>query len=207
MDSENKQFCEQKLSDSQEKLSIDKSLVFCSFNRRMMTKMKVSSVSLLIVYLFTMLYLGNKVSQVTIGHRSPKVLPDRPVISLPNSSFAIRRKLPDLRHYECRDLTYPFHGLKTSIIIIFYNEDLRRLLRTVQSVLDRSPSGILHEIILIDDFSTEPELMEPLETAIKPFEQKIRLKRTEKTNRDWTSPEFRGQRGRRADTHLLRCSL
>ena len=41
----------------------------------------------------------------------------------------------------------------TSVVVIFHNEGWSVLLRTVHSVLDRSPPQILEEIILVDDFS------------------------------------------------------
>lgn len=41
------------------------------------------------------------------------------------------------------------------MVICFYNEDEVTLLRSVRSVLDRSPSQLLSEIILIDDSSDD----------------------------------------------------
>lgn len=42
-----------------------------------------------------------------------------------------------------------------SVVIIFYNEPLSTLLRSVHSVINRSPPHLLHEIILVDDGSDD----------------------------------------------------
>ncbi|XP_067143902.1 polypeptide N-acetylgalactosaminyltransferase 16-like [Centruroides vittatus] len=65
------------------------------------------------------------------------------------------RSLPDSRHALCQEKLYDWSGSipQVSVIISFHNEARSALLRTVMSVLNRSPSDILIEIILIDDFS------------------------------------------------------
>ena len=55
--------------------------------------------------------------------------------------------------YRCKDKSYRTDLPVASVIICFYNEALSALLRTVHSVLDRTPARLLHEIILVDDDS------------------------------------------------------
>uniref|UniRef100_A0A2M4CSU1 Polypeptide N-acetylgalactosaminyltransferase n=1 Tax=Anopheles darlingi TaxID=43151 RepID=A0A2M4CSU1_ANODA len=68
--------------------------------------------------------------------------------------LGIDRTVPDTRHPNCQEhsyLTTPGHT--TSVIITFHNEATSTLLRTVASVLQRTPHDLLREIILIDDCS------------------------------------------------------
>uniref|UniRef100_A0A182NPG9 Ricin B lectin domain-containing protein n=1 Tax=Anopheles dirus TaxID=7168 RepID=A0A182NPG9_9DIPT len=70
--------------------------------------------------------------------------------------MSVRRRLPDIRAPWCREQGRTKTNLPaTSVVIVFYNEAWSVLLRTVHSVLDRSPVHLVHEILLVDDFSTK----------------------------------------------------
>eukprot|EP00045_Choanoeca_perplexa_P012946 m.144167 g.144167 ORF g.144167 m.144167 type:complete len:630 (-) comp16187_c0_seq8:1312-3201(-) len=66
------------------------------------------------------------------------------------------RQFPDYRQDECFDQRYhPNEVLPpTSVVIIFHNEAISTLLRTVWSVLNRSPERLVTEVLLVDDAST-----------------------------------------------------
>ncbi|XP_050418639.2 probable N-acetylgalactosaminyltransferase 9 isoform X1 [Patella vulgata] len=75
-----------------------------------------------------------------------------------SDKIALDRAVRDVRDPKCRDIKYPKVLPKASVIIIFHNEAWSPLLRTVHSVVNRSPPEYLHEVILLDDFSDRPEL-------------------------------------------------
>jgi polypeptide N-acetylgalactosaminyltransferase len=60
--------------------------------------------------------------------------------------------------FRCKTEPYPLSELPdTSVVICFHNEAWSVLLRTVHSVLDRTPEHLLKEIILVDDYSDKGE--------------------------------------------------
>ncbi|XP_043397528.1 polypeptide N-acetylgalactosaminyltransferase 11 isoform X3 [Chelonia mydas] len=70
-----------------------------------------------------------------------------------SNRLGYHREVPDTRDAKCREKSYPSDLPFASIVICFYNEAFSALLRTVHSVLDRTPAYLLHEIILVDDNS------------------------------------------------------
>ena len=54
---------------------------------------------------------------------------------------------------RCRNISYPSNLPQVSIVFIFVNEALSVILRSIHSAMNRTPSHLLKEIILVDDNS------------------------------------------------------
>uniref|UniRef100_A0A2M4BJJ2 Polypeptide N-acetylgalactosaminyltransferase n=1 Tax=Anopheles marajoara TaxID=58244 RepID=A0A2M4BJJ2_9DIPT len=95
----------------------------------------------------------------------------------------LHRRLPDVRDPWCgpqererRERNVGSNRLpSSSIVIVFYNEAWSVLLRTVHSVLDRTPCELLEEILLVDDSSTMEHLQLPLANYIAANLSKVQL--------------------------------
>ncbi|XP_052771535.1 polypeptide N-acetylgalactosaminyltransferase 13-like isoform X2 [Mya arenaria] len=83
--------------------------------------------------------------------------------------MSFNRTLPDYRIPGCRNKKYPQVSQlpDTSVVIVFHNEAWSTLLRTVHSVINRSPPELLNEIILVDDASEHEELREQLDAYLE----------------------------------------
>jgi polypeptide N-acetylgalactosaminyltransferase len=72
---------------------------------------------------------------------------------LASDMISLNRSLQDIRQADCKTKHYPTLMPTTSIVIVFHNEAWSTLLRTVWSVINRSPRSLLKEILLVDDAS------------------------------------------------------
>lgn len=121
---------------------------------------------------------------------------------LASDRIPLNRTLPDIRKPVCKDISYDTAKLPTtSVIIVFHNEAWSTLLRTVHSVINRSPRKLLKEIILVDDASERSKfsnclhlfvffynewmciaafLKEPLEDYVAKLKVPVKIYRSEK---------------------------
>ncbi|XP_055629524.1 putative polypeptide N-acetylgalactosaminyltransferase 9 [Toxorhynchites rutilus septentrionalis] len=91
--------------------------------------------------------------------------------------MSVRRRLPDVRDNWCKEPGRFRSDLpKTSIVIVFYNEAWSVLVRTVHSILDRTPPKLVKEIILVDDFSYLPHTKTQLDDYVRSL-SKVRILR------------------------------
>ncbi|MEQ2175962.1 N-acetylgalactosaminyltransferase 7 [Goodea atripinnis] len=94
--------------------------------------------------------------------------------------ISLDRTISDIRHEECKYWHYDDRLLTSSVIIVFHNEGWSTLMRTVHSVIKRTPRRYLAEIVLIDDFSNKVHLKERLEEYIKQWNGLVKLFRNDK---------------------------
>ncbi|TDH07001.1 hypothetical protein EPR50_G00118810 [Perca flavescens] len=91
-----------------------------------------------------------------------------------SDQIPVDRAIPDTRPSMCAQNLVHDNLPSTSVIFCFVDEVWSTLLRSVHSVLNRSPPRLLKEIILVDDFSTKEYLKEPLDKYMSHF-PKVRI--------------------------------
>lgn len=118
----------------------------------------------------TILELHRRLELVNPGHMGqPVVLPENLPddiqsevdASLENFKFnefvsrliPLDRELPDFRQDSCKTKKYSSNLPKVSVVLVFHNEPFSMLMRTIYSILKRSPPELIREIVLIDDCS------------------------------------------------------
>jgi polypeptide N-acetylgalactosaminyltransferase len=80
------------------------------------------------------------------------------------------RTIPDTRHPACARKVYNMDRLAespASVVVIFFNEPYSVILRTVYSILNTADARLLKEIVLVDDASTNEELLDKFGYYVK----------------------------------------
>ena len=73
-----------------------------------------------------------------------------------SSALSPNRSVPDNRPLVCSRVQYDESSLpSTSVIITYRTEPRSTLLRTIVSVLERTPAHLLTEIIIVDDYNED----------------------------------------------------
>lgn len=82
--------------------------------------------------------------------------------------LSLDRTLDDYRGASCKAKhnNYPEKLPTTSVIICFHKERLSVLLRTIHSVINRTPPQLLSEVVVVDDFSEDERLGKPLDEHV-----------------------------------------
>ncbi|KAF5302006.1 hypothetical protein FQR65_LT08671 [Abscondita terminalis] len=92
-----------------------------------------------------------------------------------SDKISLERAVPDIRHKGCRSKKYLKSLNTVSVIVPFHNEHWTTLLRTVYSVINRSPEHLLKEVILVDDFSSKDFSKKPLDDYVAANFTKVRV--------------------------------
>ena len=74
------------------------------------------------------------------------------------SIIPLDRELPDIRTEYCKNAVYSENLPVTSVILVFHNEPFSMILRSMHSVINRSPPHLLGEIVFVDDCSEIGEI-------------------------------------------------
>ncbi|XP_059181559.1 probable polypeptide N-acetylgalactosaminyltransferase 8 [Centropristis striata] len=80
--------------------------------------------------------------------------------------LALNREIPDTRPLRCAEKKYPEDLPSISIVLIYLDEALSVIKRAIRSIIDKTPARLLKEIILVDDHSSNEDLMEKLDEYV-----------------------------------------
>ncbi|XP_017075203.1 putative polypeptide N-acetylgalactosaminyltransferase 10 [Drosophila eugracilis] len=91
--------------------------------------------------------------------------------------ISLKRALPDIRPLGCHNQKYLQRLPNVTVIIAFHNERLSVLLRSVTSIINRSPPELLKQIVLVDGDSELMDLGPDLEDFVAPHSKLIKILR------------------------------
>ena len=94
--------------------------------------------------------------------------------------ISLNRSLQDVRLSQCKTKSYEGLLPTTSVVIVFHNEAWTTLLRTIHSIINRSPKELVEEVILVDDASEHAHLGSKLEDYCAQLPVPVHVLRTGK---------------------------
>ncbi|XP_075972355.1 N-acetylgalactosaminyltransferase 6-like [Anticarsia gemmatalis] len=94
-----------------------------------------------------------------------------------SDKIPLNRSIPDIRHPLCEKKLYLAKLPTVSVVVPFHNEHWSTLLRTVYSVLDRSPEKLIKEVFLVDDASSKDFLKDKLDKYLLEHLPKVKVVR------------------------------
>ncbi|XP_053956213.1 N-acetylgalactosaminyltransferase 6-like [Anastrepha ludens] len=94
--------------------------------------------------------------------------------------ISVHRSVPDTRFHGCQTKKYFADLPAVSIVIPFYNEHFSALVRSLHSIVSRTASELIKEIILVDDFSDRVELKGQLDDYVRKYFPKVEIHRFRK---------------------------
>jgi len=106
------------------------------------------------------------------GLLSDKISVNRSVPDLRNEKLVQQNKpkfnwkIIELNFSRCKTRQYLAKLPSVSVVIIFFNEHFKTLLRSVYSVINRSPTELLKQIVLVDDGSEWESLKQQLDDYV-----------------------------------------
>ncbi|XP_061106669.1 probable polypeptide N-acetylgalactosaminyltransferase 8 [Conger conger] len=84
-----------------------------------------------------------------------------------SNKLPLNRQIPDTRHTRCTEKKYPKELPTISVVLIYLDEALSIIKRAIRSIIDKTPAHLLKEIILVDDNSSNEDLMDKLDAYIR----------------------------------------
>ncbi|XP_028432220.1 probable polypeptide N-acetylgalactosaminyltransferase 8 isoform X2 [Perca flavescens] len=85
----------------------------------------------------------------------------------------LNREIPDTRPTRCVEKKYPEDLPSMSVVLIYLDEALSIIKRAIRSIIDKTPARLLKEIILVDDHSTNEDLMEKLDEYVNSIDEEL----------------------------------